>query len=56
MGKAHKLRDILHAIACSHTGAKTGRTDIDRIGSVANGFNAALQVTGGGKELYEFTI
>ena len=42
--KAHELRNVLEAVACGSTGTEARSSDIDCVGTVADGLDAALKV------------
>ena len=46
MGIATERTDVVDAVACRHTGAKLLGTDIDGIGTMVDGCDAALQILG----------
>lgn len=46
MGIAAERTDVVDAVACRHTGAKLLGTDIDGIGTMVDGCDAALQILG----------
>ena len=51
VGVVHELSDVPDAVAGSSTCSEAGSSDVHGVCSVADGFETAFQVAGGGKEL-----
>ncbi len=52
VGVADEAGDVVEAVGGGGAGSVLGGADVDGVGSVAHGFEAALQIAGGGEEFY----
>ena len=49
MGVVHETREVFDAVAGGRTCSEAGSSDIDGVGSVADGFDSAFEVACWGK-------